>query len=112
MATPSPVHASEALDELVNQFSDPLSFFRELIQNSLDAGSAEVEVRIDYEPGEGADGAMIIHVDDWGDGMDKEIIDKRLTRLFSSAFVATLPSTEPRSASTRRRPGRSTRSSW
>jgi hypothetical protein len=85
MATPSPVHASEALDELVNQFSDPLSFFRELIQNSLDAGSAEVEVRIDYEPGEGADGAMIIHVDDWGDGMDKEIIDKRLTRLFSSA---------------------------
>lgn len=85
MATPSPVRASDALDELVNQFSDPLSFFRELIQNSLDAGSAEVEVRIEYEPGEGQDGAMVIHVDDWGDGMDKTIIDKRLTRLFSSA---------------------------
>lgn len=85
MATPSPVKASDALDELVNQFSDPLSFFRELIQNSLDAGSAEVEVRIEYEPGEDEAGAMIIHVDDWGDGMDKEIIDKKLTRLFASA---------------------------
>ena len=28
----------DALDKLVNQFSDPLSFFRELIQNAIDAG--------------------------------------------------------------------------
>lgn len=95
MATPSPVQASDALDELVNQFSDPLSFFRELIQNALDAGSAEVDVSIEFEPGDGEEpegeqpkggrGAMIIHVDDFGDGMDREIIDSRLTRLFSSA---------------------------
>jgi hypothetical protein len=85
MTSPSPVKASDALEELVNQFSDPLSFFRELIQNAIDAGSSEVEVWIDYEAGKGEDGAIVIRVDDWGDGMDRHIIETRLTRLFSSA---------------------------
>ena len=30
-------------------------------------------------------GTMIIHVDDFGEGMDRAIIDTRLTRLFSSS---------------------------
>ncbi|QDG50892.1 hypothetical protein FIV42_09150 [Persicimonas caeni] len=101
------------LDDLVNQFADPLSFFRELIQNAIDAGSGEVNVHFGFDPhskpdatlppGEGASralqreadggrqqagslkGTMTIHVDDFGEGMNREIIETKLTRLFSSA---------------------------
>lgn len=68
------------LDDLVNQFADPLSFFRELIQNAIDAGSGQVDVYFEYD-----DGTMTIHVDDFGEGMNREIIETKLTRLFSSA---------------------------
>lgn len=91
MAATEPLHVRDALDKLVNQFSDPLSFLRELIQNALDAGSREVDVWVDFEEGEGAKqtpqdrGVMILRVEDWGEGMTREIIEKRLTRLFSSA---------------------------
>jgi hypothetical protein len=74
----------EALDHLVNQFADPLSFLRELIQNSIDAGSQHVDVRFEKQPGQDGECVMVIHVDDFGEGMDREIIDSRLTRLFSS----------------------------
>ncbi len=76
----------DALDNLVNQFADPMSFFRELVQNALDAGTPEIEIDFEYEPGQpGQQGVMIVHVDDFGEGMDREIIDTRLTRLFSSS---------------------------
>ncbi|MFH2005994.1 MAG: ATP-binding protein [bacterium] len=85
-AKQTPVEAHDALDNLVNQFSDPMSFFRELIQNALDAGSPEIDISFEYRAGEGTqDGIMIVHVDDFGEGMDREIIDTRLTRLFSSS---------------------------
>jgi hypothetical protein len=79
--------AAEALETLVNQFADPLSFFRELVQNSVDAGSNQVDIAFEYqEPEDGrGDGVMIIHVDDYGEGMDRRIIDTKLTRLFSSS---------------------------
>lgn len=73
-----------ALDQLVNQFSDPLSFLRELIQNAIDAGSLQIEVRFEHQA-EADGGTLIIHVEDWGEGMDREIINTRLTRLFSSS---------------------------
>ncbi|PRP93026.1 heat shock protein 90 [Enhygromyxa salina] len=87
MGSPAPVDVGDALDDLINQFSDPMSFFRELIQNALDAGSGEVEVEFEFEPSdEDPDsGAMIVNVQDFGEGMDREIIDNKLTRLFSSA---------------------------
>ncbi len=69
------------LDDLVNQFSDPMSFLRELIQNAIDAGSGEVDIRIEHDPGRGM---MTVHVDDFGEGMDRSIIETKLTRLFSS----------------------------
>lgn len=77
----------EALETLVHQFADPWSFLRELIQNALDAGSPEIDVRIDYEPDEDPDqpGVMTVEIIDAGAGMDREIIDTRLTRLFSSS---------------------------
>ena len=81
---PSPLRTEDALDELVNQFADPLSFLRELVQNSLDAGSEEVDIRIELQGKRGDRSVAVIHVEDWGEGMNREIIEKKLTRLFSS----------------------------
>ncbi|GMU56239.1 MAG: hypothetical protein AMXMBFR33_53850 [Candidatus Xenobia bacterium] len=71
--------AGGALETLVHQFSDPLSFYRELIQNSLDAHSRRIDIQVEHQ-----DGTMVISLDDTGEGMSAEIIDTRLTRLFSS----------------------------
>jgi len=83
VAEPAVDGVDDALAELVNQFSDPLSFLRELVQNAIDAGSEEVEITTSYEPKDDA-GVAIIEVCDWGGGMTREIIETKLTRLFSS----------------------------
>ena len=91
--------ADVALDTLIYQFSDRMSFYRELIQNALDAGSGTIEIDFEFtppEPAPGGDGGLpeeageplgglVIHVGDCGEGMDREIIEGRLTRLFSSS---------------------------
>ncbi|WAS98747.1 ATP-binding protein [Nannocystis punicea] len=69
----------EALAGLVHQFADPMACFRELVQNAIDANSNEIDIRFAHQ-----DGRLVIDVDDYGDGMDRRIIDTRLTRLFSS----------------------------
>ena len=71
---------AEALAGLVHQFADPMACFRELVQNAVDAGSTEIDVRFEY-----VDGRLVVHVDDYGEGMDRDIIDTKLTRLFSSS---------------------------
>ncbi len=81
-ATPDISSVGDALEGLVHQFADPWAFLRELIQNAIDAGSEQIDVRIDHE---GERGLMVIEVADAGEGMTREIIDTRLTRLFSSA---------------------------
>lgn len=83
MSAPSVAPVDDALNELVNQFSDPLSFLRELVQNAIDAGSHEVEIATSFEP-KGEGGTAVIAVSDWGGGMSREIIETKLTRLFSS----------------------------
>lgn len=83
MAGPSVDGVDDALEELVNQFSDPLSFLRELVQNAIDAGSHEVEISTSFET-KGDAGVSVIEVADWGGGMTREIIETKLTRLFSS----------------------------
>jgi len=80
--TPDISSVGDALEGLVHQFADPWAFLRELIQNAIDAGSEEIDVRISHE---GERGLMVIEVADAGEGMTREIIDTRLTRLFSSA---------------------------
>ncbi len=79
--------AGETLKSLIHQFTDPYAFLRELVQNSLDAGSSRVEVRIEHHPpdGEGEKGMAIFSVEDTGEGMNQEILDTQLTRLFSSS---------------------------
>jgi HSP90 family molecular chaperone len=74
----------EAVENLVTQFSSALDFDRELVQNSIDAGSSTVDVWLHFIPSEGAEGVTEIHVDDYGEGMNEPIIDRQLTQLFSS----------------------------
>jgi len=87
MADPHENLAEQALANLVNQFARPLDFLRELVQNSIDAGSPRIEVRIDFDPPAPDQdlGVTRIQVDDFGEGMDEGIIDSQLTRLFASA---------------------------
>ncbi len=77
--------SEEAVDNLVTQFSSSLDFYRELVQNSIDAGSSSIAVWTEFLPGDGAIGVVALHVDDFGDGMNEEIIDDQLTQLFSSS---------------------------
>lgn len=81
MAEPEIISAGGALQTLVHQFSDPLSFYRELIQNAIDAGSRVVEVELSHAPKQAQ---MVICVEDSGAGMTAQIIDSQLTCLFSS----------------------------
>lgn len=87
MTAPRELDVADALAELVDQFADPLVFLRELVQNSLDAGSSEVDVYTEFRPspGDPSRGVVVIGVDDYGEGMDRVTIDTKLTRLFSSS---------------------------
>jgi hypothetical protein len=80
----------QAVENLVTQFSAALDFYRELVQNSIDAGTAQVEVWMEYLPGDEDAGTIAIHVDDGGEGMNEEIIDNQLTRLFASSKAGDL----------------------
>ncbi|HGG58103.1 MAG TPA: hypothetical protein ENK31_09940, partial [Nannocystis exedens] len=62
-------------------------FLRELVQNSLDAGSDRVEVSLDAIPSEEGNGDSVVYslsISDTGSGMDEAIIDGGLTRLFAT----------------------------
>ena len=78
-----------ALERLVSQFASPYDFLRELVQNSMDAGSDRVEVslerHLEAQPGaDGKDAVFELVIMDTGVGMDESIIDGALTRLFAS----------------------------
>jgi hypothetical protein len=70
----------ELIDRLVDQFSDPYAFLRELVQNSLDAGSAQIDFQLEQQ-----DETLILTCQDTGEGMDEQLIDSRLTRIFASS---------------------------
>ncbi len=65
--------------DLVDQFDRPLDFFRELIQNAIDAGSNRIDVSLVREGD-----ATIVRLEDDGEGMDEYIIDNFLLVLFRS----------------------------
>ena len=114
-APPSEVLGSihdDALENLVRQFARPLDCLRELVQNSIDAGSPRVEVRLAWTPptppvspsapGHKSpqptvsqrdltpSGVLAITVEDFGSGMDEHIIDEELTRMFASSKAGDL----------------------
>jgi len=74
------------LERLVGQFASPYDFLRELVQNAMDAGSNLLEVELHQHRGD--DGGQVVFelvVTDSGAGMDEEIIDGELTRLFGTS---------------------------
>jgi hypothetical protein len=77
--------AASLVANLVTQFSSAFDCFRELVQNSIDAGSPRIEVWTEYESSEDHLGTGRITVEDIGEGMDEAIIDTQFTRLFASS---------------------------
>jgi hypothetical protein len=73
----------ELIEQLVHQFSDPYAFYRELVQNSIDAGSPRVEVTLRYQPA-GERGVATACVADWGSGMTRELVEQYLVTKFRS----------------------------
>jgi hypothetical protein len=73
------------VDNLVSQFSSAFDCFRELVQNSIDAGSPRVDVWTEFEGGIDHVGTIRLVVEDIGEGMDEAIIDQELTQLFASS---------------------------
>lgn len=71
--------------DLVNQFSDPYAFLRELVQNAIDAGSNRIDVSAEYLPGPDGAGTAVVRVEDDGGGMDEAVIDEFLLVLFKSS---------------------------
>ena len=65
--------ADDALQSLVQQFSERSAFVRELVQNALDAGSGSIEVNLCVQRG-----CLKVDVVDDGEGMDRDIIEKAL----------------------------------
>jgi hypothetical protein len=65
--------------DLVDQFGRPLDFYREMIQNAIDAGSNRIDVSLELRGDQ-----VVIRVEDDGEGMDEDIIDNHLLVLFRS----------------------------
>jgi molecular chaperone HtpG len=73
---------SEGLvDDIVRQFADPYAFFRELVQNAIDAGATKITVRLVHDETEQV---ARISVEDDGSGMSAEVLQGDLTVLFKS----------------------------
>lgn len=72
------------IDNLVTQFSSAFDCFRELVQNSIDAGSPRIDVWTEFQASEDHLGTIRITVEDIGEGMDEGIIDGQFTQLFAS----------------------------
>ena len=76
---PAPLEDAGIVGDLVDQFADPLAFYRELVQNAIDAGTNDVHVSLHWD-----EGMLRVAVRDGGEGMDPEIIQDRLLVLFRS----------------------------
>ena len=74
----------DLVDELVHQFTDPYACYRELIQNSIDAGSTRIDVTLAFRPNLGG-GRMTAAVQDWGEGMSRRVIEDYLLTKFRSS---------------------------
>ncbi|MDX2086431.1 MAG: ATP-binding protein [Kofleriaceae bacterium] len=65
--------------DVIAQFADPLAFYRELVQNAIDAGSPAVHVSLAYDAGH-----VVVRVADRGGGMTRDILENQLLVLFRS----------------------------
>lgn len=69
------------VEDMVRQFADRHAFLRELVQNGIDAGATQIDVRIERSP----DGMVRTSVEDDGAGMTRKIIEGPLLTLFESS---------------------------
>ncbi|MGE0791015.1 MAG: ATP-binding protein [Sandaracinaceae bacterium] len=85
-APAAPRERDGIVDELIRQFADPLAFYRELVQNAIDAGSSQISVTLGWEPepSSGEAGLARISVRDDGCGMGRRVLEEQLTVLFRS----------------------------
>jgi hypothetical protein len=67
--------------DVIAQFADINAFYRELVQNSIDAGSPSIEVELDYDR---EAQRMNVSVKDRGSGMTRDIVENQLLVLFRS----------------------------
>jgi len=67
--------------DVIAQFADPYAFYRELVQNSIDAGSTEIHVELSYDE---AAQKLRASVRDRGEGMSRDVIENQLLVLFRS----------------------------
>jgi molecular chaperone HtpG len=65
--------------DVIAQFADPLAFYRELVQNAIDADSEAVDVELVHDTR-----VMIVRVRDRGCGMTRDILENQLLVLFRS----------------------------
>jgi molecular chaperone HtpG len=65
--------------DVIAQFADPLAFYRELVQNAIDAGSPAVHVALAYDANH-----LVVRVADRGCGMTRDILENQLLVLFRS----------------------------
>src|SRR4029079_304220 len=75
----------DAVTQMVRQFADALAFYRELVQNSIDAGATSIEVRISLQSDDAGQPTLRIVVSDDGCGMDRAAIETCLLVLFRSS---------------------------
>jgi len=81
-----PGRSAGLVDELIQQFADPLAFYRELVQNSIDAGARSIAVTASFEPdpSDASAGVASVAVRDDGSGMSRDVLEEQLTVLFRS----------------------------
>jgi molecular chaperone HtpG len=65
--------------DIIAQFADPLAFYRELVQNAIDADSPSVEVELVHDTR-----VMLVRVRDRGCGMTRDVLENQLLVLFRS----------------------------
>ena len=83
--TTAPSEDGGLVRDLIQQFADPLAFYRELVQNAIDAGATKILVKLVWEPDPAEPrGVLRASVTDDGTGMTREILEEDLTVLFRS----------------------------
>lgn len=67
--------------DVIAQFADIYAFYRELVQNSIDAGTPRVEIVLTYDR---SAQQITVEVRDRGEGMTRDILENQLLVLFRS----------------------------
>ena len=67
--------------DVIAQFADIYAFYRELVQNSIDAGTPSVQIVIGYDR---SAQQITVEVRDRGEGMTRDILENQLLVLFRS----------------------------